>query len=517
MGRTLTHPALRLSLRGLSKTFGPVKVLDDVQLSVAPGEIHGLAGQNGSGKSTLIKILTGVYTPDTGAHLSVDGAEVRMPVRWNEVRAAGISVVHQDLGLIDHLTVAENVCVGGFPTARGGRIDRRERDRLTARTLERLGIDLEPDALVAGLGAPERAEIAIARALRDHAPGKGLMILDESTRALNGEELERIHAMLRRIVAEGASAILISHSLPELKAVTQRVTVLRDGRVAAAGLETDDLDEHDIARAMLGSSFDIAASSRAAQDRVERGRPVLRVRGVSGTNLRHVDLEVAAGEIVGITGLPGSGHEELPYLLAGAIPGAVGGVEVDGHELGHDAGIQDRLAAGLALVPERRDRDGLALDLSVQDNLCMPRLRHHGSAGFVGRGWQADQTWHAIRELGIRPADPRALVKQLSGGNQQKVLLAKWLTGNPKVLVLHEPTQAVDVGARKDILRRLVRAAADGTAVVVVSSEVDDLTEICDRVLVHQSRGGLRPGSADDPDLLVQQIYAAQQPTGASA
>ena len=229
----------RLEVRALSKTFGTVQVLTDVDLTVAAGEVHGVAGQNGSGKSTLIKILTGLYTPDPGADYRVDGQPMRLPVRWPEVHAAGVSVVHQDLGLLDQLTVAENICIGGYPTTGlVHHIDRKQRDHLAAQTLQRLGVDLEPSTLVGSLRAPERAEVAIARAMRDHTAGTGLIILDESTRALSGDDLIRVHAMLRRITADGSAAIMISHNLTELMAVTDRLTILRDGRLAGAGLLT---------------------------------------------------------------------------------------------------------------------------------------------------------------------------------------------------------------------------------------------------------------------------------------
>ncbi len=249
----------RLSVRALTKTFGSARVLTDVELTVRPGEVHGLAGQNGSGKSTLIKIVTGLYTPDPGAEYEVDGQPVRLPVRWPEVHAAGVSVVHQDLGLLDQLTVAENICIGGYPTTRLGRIDRHRRDELAARTLDRLGVPLAPGVLVGSLTAAQRAEVAIARAMRDHTPGSGLVILDESTRALSGADLEHIHQVLRRIAADGSAALMVSHSLPELIAVADRVTVLRDGRVVGAGLPTAGLTEQELARRMLGSTVEAVA------------------------------------------------------------------------------------------------------------------------------------------------------------------------------------------------------------------------------------------------------------------
>jgi ribose transport system ATP-binding protein len=524
----------RLSVRALTKTFGSARVLTDVELTVRPGEVHGLAGQNGSGKSTLIKIVTGLYTPDPGAQFEVDGEPVRLPVRWPEVHAAGISVVHQDLGLLDQLTVAENICIGGFPTTRLGRISRVRRDELAARTLDRLGVPLTPGRLVGTLTAAQRAEVAIARAMRDHTPGSGLIILDESTRALSGADLEHIHQLLRRIAADGSSALMVSHSLPELIAVTDRVTVLRDGRVVGAGLPTPGLSEQELARRMLGSTIEavtprenrpvVPATPSTATTSATSTTPATRtspaavtVTGLTGPKLAEVSFTVAPGEILGITGLPGSGYEQLPYLVTGAQP-ATGGqlVTRTGKVALARGSVAACLRAGVVLVPERRDRDGLAFELNVRDNISLPKLTRNGRPWFVARRWQQDDADAAVKTLDIRPSTPSILVKQLSGGNQQKVLLAKWLTVGPDLLVLHEPTQAVDIGARTDILHALPRAANTGVAVLLVSSEPEDLVATCDRILVYGHQVGLRPAQAATPEQLIEEIYATNEATAGS-
>ena len=536
----------RLSVRALTKTFGSARVLTDVELTVRPGEVHGLAGQNGSGKSTLIKIVTGLYTPDPGAEFEVDGEPVRLPVRWPEVHAAGISVVHQDLGLLDQLTVAENICIGGFPTTRLGRISRVRRDELAARTLDRLGVPLTPGRLVGTLTAAQRAEVAIARAMRDHTPGSGLIILDESTRALSGADLEHIHQLLRRIAADGSSALMVSHSLPELIAVTDRVTVLRDGRVAGAGLPTPGLSEPELARRMLGSTVEAvaprenrpfvpatpsaatpsaaspptaSATSSTSATSATRTSPnaAVTVTGLTGPKLAEVSFTVAPGEILGITGLPGSGYEQLPYLVTGAQL-ATGGqlVTRTGKVALARGSVAACLRAGVVLVPERRDRDGLAFELNVRDNISLPKLTRNGRPWFVARRWQQDDADAAVKTLGIRPSTTSILVKQLSGGNQQKVLLAKWLTAGPDLLVLHEPTQAVDIGARTDILHALQRAANTGVAVLLVSSGPEDLVATCDRILVYGREVGLRPAQAVTPEQLIEEIYATNEATAGS-
>jgi ribose transport system ATP-binding protein len=505
----------RMQIRALNKTFGPVKVLHDVELSVQPGEVHGLAGQNGSGKSTLIKILTGVYAPDPGASYEVDGRPMRLPVRWREVRAAGLAVVHQDLGLLDQLSVAENICIGGFPTSRVmGRIDRSRRDALAAHTLERLGVALHTATPVSALSAPERAEVAIARAMRDHDSGTGLIILDESTRALAGDDLRRIHSMLRRITADGSSAVIISHNLTELMEVTDRLSILRDGRLAGSGLVTAGLGEEEIARRMLGSA--LAVTAARSTKKTEVPRQTVTISGVSGKRAREVSFSLGNGEIVGITGLPGNGYEEIPYLLAGAVQATAGKITTRNGSVDlRKAGVSACIRAGLVLVPERRERDGLAFEMSMRDNISLPALKQKGRPWFVARKWQRDSAESAVRLLDIRPNLPNILVKQLSGGNQQKVLLAKWLSIGPSVLVLHEPTQAVDIGARQDILTALRRAADDGMAVILVSSEPEDLAAACDRVLIYNGETGMVESDSTTPDLLIEQIYGADR--GASA
>ncbi|MCW2756228.1 MAG: transporter related protein [Marmoricola sp.] len=512
----MSSTAARLQVRSLNKTFGSVQVLTDVELTVLAGEIHGLAGQNGSGKSTLIKILTGLYTPDPGADYQVNGQPIRLPVRWQQVRAAGISVVHQDLGLLDQLTVAENICVGGFPTSRvTGRIDRHKRDQLAARTLDRLGVELEPTRLVGTLSAPERAEIAIARAMRDHAKGAGLIILDESTRALSGNDLTRVHTMLRRITADGSAAVMISHNLTELMAVTGRMTILRDGKLAGSGLATAELSEEEIARRMLGSN--LAQTVARPPIPATPKAPTITVSGLAGKRVHDVEFSLAGGEILGITGLPGNGYEEIPYLLTGAQSARSGTISTSDTTVDLTrAGVIGCLRAGVVLVPERRDRDGLAFELSMRDNISLPGLRTRGRRWYVGHKWQREDADSAVDTLGIRPRTPSTLVKQLSGGNQQKVLLAKWLTMGPTVLVLHEPTQAVDVGARLDILHALRRAAENGMAVILVSSETEDLAAACDRVLIYRASTGAVETAVRTPDGLINQIYAVEHQSAGS-
>jgi ribose transport system ATP-binding protein len=499
------EPPPRLVADRVSKTFGPVRVLNAARLMVRPGEVHGLVGENGSGKSTLVKILTGYHAPDPGATLTVDGRPLHLPVRWADAQVAGISVVHQDLGLLDHLTVAENICVGGYQRSRWmRRIDWRHAREIAAELLGRLSLEADPAELAGGLPAGTRAGVAIARALRDHVPGSGLIILDEATRLLVGEDLTRFHRMLRDLAAEGTAVLMVSHNLEEVLAVTDRVTVLRDGQVSGDALATAALTETELARRMLGTTVS-AVTPRQPSVRQQ----AVAVTGLHGDGVAGLSLTLGEGEIVGLTGLPGSGFEAIPYLLAGTRPARDGTVAVGGSLLHLPAcDVRSCMRAGIVLVPERRDRDGLAYELTVADNIALPALVR-GGRHFVSKRWQRQQGQQAIESMGIRASSPLQLVKQLSGGNQQKVLLAKWLSVKPRLLVLHEPTQAVDVGARADLLRTIHRAADAGTAVLLVSTEPADLIASCDRILLFRPPGELAELRASSPDQVLEAVYGS--------
>jgi ribose transport system ATP-binding protein len=506
----------RLEAHGVGKTFRAATVLRDASLVVRPGEIHALVGQNGCGKSTLIKILTGYHSPDAGMSLAVDGQQLSLPVQWQAARAAGLSVVHQDLGLLDDLTVSENIGIGGFVRSRvTGRIDWKAQDEVARRVLDRLELRVSPRDLVGDLTASQRAGVAIARALRDTVAGAGLMILDEATRALPRDELARFHALVRRVVGTGTSVVMISHNLEEVLSLSDRVTVLRDGVVVGEGLETATLDEPALARLMLGSSVDKVGRSAGA----DPDAPVVAsIEGLEIPGHAPFSLAVRRGEVVGLTGLPGTGFEDVPYLVSGARPAAGGRVTVGGRQVDlRRSSVATLMRSGVAMVPERRVRDGLAVELNVRDNLALPSVRRRGRPWFVSRRWQHRLTTDSIQRLAIRARSGADLVKELSGGNQQKVLFAKWLSVEPVLLVLHEPTQAVDVGARADLLNTVHRAAADGMGVVLVSTEPADLVEACDRIVVLHPGRTPREMRTDDADEVLDAIYSppAPAPTGA--
>ncbi len=474
-----------VSVRGLSKTFGSAQVLHDVDFEARAGEIHGLVGQNGSGKSTLIKVLSGVHAADAGSVVEVNGTRLSNPVRPRELRRHGLAFVHQDLGLVDECTVLENIRLGQFavrPVSR--RIDWRSEREAARQTLDRLHSDIDTSRLVGALHMGEKAVVAIGRALQGLTPGTGCVVFDESTRVLPREILPGFYTTVRRLAATGTAIVIVSHRLDEVLSLAHRVTVLQDGRVVAGGLSTRGLTESSLAQLLLGREVELPEERKAPSVSAPGGAVGLRARDVSAGVLRSFDVDVEPGEVVGVTGATGSGHAELAYVLAGVAPGTTGTVEIAGRAFtlpvrspGHMIG------AGIALVPEDRAREGLALGLSARENLTLPRARARGRM-LLRSGWQIAEFNEAVELLGITPPSQHLPCSAFSGGNQQKILLAKWLLNRPRAVLLHEPTQAVDIGARMDILRTIRATAALGVSVVMASVEPQDLAAVCDRVIV---------------------------------
>jgi ribose transport system ATP-binding protein len=471
----------RVRAAGVSKTFGRSRVLDGVDLTIAPGEVHALLGQNGSGKSTLIKILSGLYRPDAGSRLVVDGRDVPLPATPTQVMEEGLTFVHQSLGLIPGHSVTENIRLGALRRRRLGVLIDWKRERAAAEaTLQRLQVDIDPDEIVDRLPMGARATVAIARALQTIVPGQGCVVLDESTQSLPRDTLPEFYATLGRLAAAGTSVLVVSHRLEEVTAIADRVTVLRDGRVVCGGEAVAGRSHAALAQQILGKELvNFRRPERAAGERTDDD--VVRIRGARGRFLEPFDVDIHAGEIVGVTGPPEGGHEELPYLLAGVLGRRKNGGTI---EIG---GRPQRLGTsvpGVALVPADRLGAGLAETESALANLTLPRLRERRLPMIMRKGWQRREFRKACDQLDIKPDRADLPIASFSGGNQQKILLAKWLLDEPTLLVLHEPTQAVDVGARADILRAISDAAAAGAAVLLSSIEAEDLALVCDRVLV---------------------------------
>lgn len=501
----------RLEVRGLSKTFSGVPVLSDASLVVRPGEIHGLIGQNGSGKSTLIKLVSGVHKADPGGEILLDGERIGPPVHGDKLHVQGLSFVHQDLGLVSDLTVRENVRVGRHATRTPVKWIDKARDRAACReTFEFLGVHIDPDLPVAALPPSQRAAVAVARALQDREVGNGVVVFDESSRAIPHEALSSFYGMVRSLAAQGTSVLLVSHNLLEVLELCDRVTVLRNGKVVEAGVSTEALSEADLTRMVLGRDHDI--------DDLITDYPshptgfTVTADHVSGGRVQDVSFAMRGGEVVGVMGTADAGAADLPRLLGGATRGR-GALRVNHQVLDlHQARPRHFLQTGVAFIPQDRNAEGLAGAESIEDNVTLPHLKNRGHVLWTGRRWRREETQHVLAKFGVQPPDRRARVGSLSGGNAQKVLFGKWLLGNPAVLVLDEPTQAVDVGARSALLEATRRAASDGAAVIYVSAEVDDLKAVCDRVLVlREGRVAAEFVQPFDPDALLEAMFTPSE------
>ena len=467
--------AALLCLEQVRKTFPNGTVaLRGVDLQVERGRVHGLLGANGAGKSTLIKILSGAF-PATAGRVVWRGelAQWRRPA---EANAAGVATIHQHIPLVPTLSVLENVFL-----PRAGRWRRTETDRRHFAALtETVGYRISPDALVGGLPIGQRQMVAILQAL---GGGAELIVMDEPTASLATEERELVYATVRRLAGrEGKAILFVSHFLDEVMALTDQVTVLRDG-AAVLRAETRELDEMRLAEAIVGRAVS-AITHLAHDDRAEAGAPVLELRHLASPGrLDPVSLALRAGEVVGIAGFLGSGRSELLHAIFGADPSANGEVRVRGVPVAPSTGA--RVAAGIALVPEDRMRQGLVPGFEIWRNVTLPHLEGVSWQGLVPRHEaELNRARAGIRQLGIKARSPDALVTELSGGNAQKVTLAKWLFGDAAVFLLDEPTAGIDVGAKADILALVRRLAGDGCGVIIVSSEFEELLAVADRILV---------------------------------
>jgi ribose transport system ATP-binding protein len=476
----MTDAAPALALTGVSKHFGGLQALNQVDFTVNQGEIHALLGQNGSGKSTLVKIITGVHAPDAGARLELWGMPAEMPMA--AAHDHGIAVIHQDLGLVERMTVVENLGItSGYGTRAWLPIPQRRERAKCKELLADIGLEVPLDALVADLSPAVRAGIAIARAarlLQDHAE-HFLFILDEPTAYLSSEASERVMSLMRAVAKRGSSVIFISHRLPEVLSVAHRITVLRDGRVADT-FNASDGDHRRIIAAMLGRSMEQYYPDRAE---APVARPVLRVTELSGSRLDGASFAVSPGEIVGFAGLVGMGHEEIPYLIGGNSKAKGGRVELDGRDL-LSLPLRKRIQLGVVLVPGNRQRDGAWLAATAQENIALPTNLRQPASFPLRLGRERRYALSQMSLFGVKPSLPDRKVSMFSGGNQQKIVLAKWMAMAPKILLLDEPTQGVDAGAKYEVLRILVDAAKAGSAVLIFSGDYEQLAHVCHRVFV---------------------------------
>jgi ribose transport system ATP-binding protein len=471
-----------VSVRRLSKTFAGTRALQNVDIDFRAGEIHAVCGGNGSGKSTLIKILCGVYDGDEGGEIIARGETIDSDKTTPATaHRAGIRVVHQDLAVFPELTVAENLALDArFETGFGGRIKWRQQRAVAAAAIQSFNIPASPDTRLSELSLAARTEVAIARALRDHGDREaGLLILDEPTAALPVHEVAALLTALRRLAARGQSILYVSHRLDEVLDLADRVTVLKDGRLVDTR-PAAELDESKLIELMLGRSVDEALRHETTS---ASGPEILAVSNLAVGALQDVSFTARAGEVVGIAGLMGSGRSSLLRAMFGDLTPRSGSVTFHGKELKFKH-PRDAIAADIVMVPENRVRDGVFLDQTVDMNVSIAVIRSFRRKLRLANSAMARDTDGLIATFGIKAPSGGVLMSSLSGGNQQKAVMARWLRRNPSLLLLDEPTQGVDVGARADIYRIVRQATSAGAVAIVVASDFEELAAVSDRVLV---------------------------------
>ena len=498
-----------LQARGVTVRFPGVVALDGVDFSIDRGEVHALMGENGAGKSTLVKVVTGVYRRDAG-ELTFDGSPLSVSSP-QEAKARGISTIYQEVHLIPHLSLAENVCLGRLPMRRG-RLNRAEMSRRARRSLARFGIDVDVSLPLGGFPVAVQQMAAIARAVDVDA---SLIILDEPTSSLTEAEVAELFRVVGRLRDEGRAVLFITHFIGQVYRVADRITVLRNGRLVgtfdAGALPRTELIAHMLGRSVKDVSSMEQASRRArpegdaATGAEKPSAPVLRARGYGRPPaLAPTDLEICEGEVVGLAGLLGSGRTELARLLFGADRATLGSVEVGGRRASL-ASPRAAIACGLGFCPEDRRRDGLVPGLSLAENVILAARGRLGRFGRVPGKRRREIARRYIAALGIVTTGPAQPVDTLSGGNQQKAILARWLALDPRVLILDEPTRGIDVGAKAEIEALVARLAERGMAVLFISSELDEVVRDCARVVVMRDRravGELAGPEADVPRIM---------------
>lgn len=476
-----------IEIRNLSKQFGGVQALDKVDFTVARQEVHGLLGQNGSGKSTLIKFLCGYIEPDPGASLTINGQATPLPLLPGGLRQQGISFVHQNLGLVPALTVLENLLASDLATESHWYINWRQETERAQELFRQHHLLIDPLAPVSRLTPVQRALLAIVRAIdqlqrtRRRAASPGLLVLDEPTPFLPAADVEQLFTLVRTIVSNGASVVFVSHDIDEVLQITDRATVLRDGRVAGT-FATRNVTKDQIVERIVGRRVDLQHSRTVEAVRRE---PAVSITALSGGTVERFEVTLGNGEVVGLTGLIGSGYDEVVYLTYGATKADVGVLAIDGQEFQLAKMAPSKaIKAGCILIPGDRQNAGAIGAITLLDNISLPVLAS------VTRKWAIrdvvleNNAAQLAERFDIRPRNPWLPFAALSGGNQQKVLLAKWLQLHPRLILLDEPTQGVDVAARKQVFDAIQSATELNACVLCASSDYEQLAAICDRVLV---------------------------------
>ena len=487
-----------LRARDIARAFPGVQALAGVELTLRAGEVHALMGQNGAGKSTLIKVLTGVYAPDAGS-IELLGQPVT-PQSPIHAQHLGISAVHQESHLLPNLSVAENICAGRYPRrpwTRGGGIDWRETERRARELLAGLGIELDVTQLAGGLPAALQQLATVARAVATDAR---VLILDEPTSSLDADEVQSLFKLIRTLRDKGVAILFVTHFLDQVYEICDRMTVLRNGKFVGEYVCTK-LDERGLVAAMVGRDVAATEKSAATAHAADAGGPPL----LAATNLsrrgqlKPMDIELRQGEVLGLAGLLGSGRTELARLLFALDQRDSGDIRIEGKpaKLEHPA---DALKLGLGFCPEDRKQSGIVAELSVRENIALALQARMGLRKFLTLTEQRQIAEKLVAALGVKTASIETPIGQLSGGNQQKAIIARWLATHPRVLILDEPTRGIDVAAKQELMHEILELAKGGTAVLFISAEIDEVVRVSDRIMVLRDRAkaGELPRGADE-------------------
>ena len=486
-----------LELKKISKSFSGVEVLHEVSLAVHPGEVHALLGENGAGKSTLVKIMTGVHHPDKGEIL-LNGEPVKFSDA-RESRQAGIAAIYQELSLFPDLDVAENIFAGRQPVTTGHRVDWRQLYAEAGRLLESLGVQLDLKQKARTLSIAQQQMVEIARAFSINAR---ILIMDEPTSSLTLHEVDDLFRLVRRLREEGTAVIFISHRLEELYALADRVTVLRDGTYVDTR-SMKDVTRDDLIRMMVGRTI----TNLFPKEDVRAGDVILKVEHLSRAGSFHdVSFELRRGEILGLAGLVGAGRTNVARAIFGVEPATAGSLEIDGQVVVITS-PQQAIKLGLAYVPEDRQLHGLIPAMHITSNISLPMLSRYAQSGWLRDKVERKSTYEAARQMEVRANNVWQLARELSGGNQQKVVLAKWLATNPRILILDEPTRGIDVGTKAAVHGLMSKLAAEGMAILMISSELPEILGMSDRVIV--MREGVVTGQFSRAEATQETIISA--------
>lgn len=498
----MNGPKNIVKMLGIAKSFPGVVALEEVDFSLRAGEIHALMGENGAGKSTLIKVLTGVEQPDKGT-IELDGKllQVRSPQHSQEL---GISTVYQEINLCTNISIAENIMLGREPH-RFGRIHWRKMNEMAREAIHRLNIDVDVTQPLGNYSVAIQQMIAITRALE--VLSAKVLILDEPTSSLDMHETNLLFEVMRKLKGDGIGIIFITHFLDQVYQIADRITVLRNGKLVGT-YDTSSLPRVELVAKMLGRSLtelDAISKVKSLEDERKEKRHLVQVKGLGRTgSLEPIDLELCANKVLGIAGLLGSGRTEMASLIFGIDAPDNGSLIVDGEKVNTFSPLES-LKRGIALCPEDRKAQGVVGDLTIRENIILALQARYGWFKFISKQRQIEITDRYIQLLGIVTPSPDQLVKNLSGGNQQKVILARWLATNPKVLILDEPTRGIDVGAKTEIQKLVMQLAEEGKSCVFISSELEEVLRVSDRVAVLRNRKKVAEYASDvDEKILIQ-------------